>query len=95
MNLTISARHFDLTPAMESYAKSKFEKVWSHFEIVSAHLRLADADGGAKLAQADIHVKGRDLHIEERDSDLYAAIDKLVSASHVKLKRVKEKRAAH
>lgn len=93
MNLNISARHFDLTPAMESYAKSKFEKVWKHFEIVSAHLRLADGDGGTKLAQADIHIKGKDLHIEERDGDLYCAIDKLVSASHLALKKAKEKNA--
>jgi putative sigma-54 modulation protein len=93
MNLNISARHFDLTPAMEGYAKTKFEKVWNHFDIISAHLRLADDDGGAKLAQADIHIKGKDLHIEEREPDLYAAIDKLAEATHVALKREKERRA--
>lgn len=92
MNLNISARHFELTSAMESYAKAKFEKVWRHFDIVSTHLRLADDDGGAKLAQADIHIKGKDVHIEERASDLYAAIDKLAEAAHVALKREKERR---
>ena len=92
MNLNISARHFDLTPAMESYARAKFEKVWKHFDIVSAHLRMAEDDGGAKVAQADIHIKGKDLHIEEREADLYAAIDKLAEATHVALKREKERR---
>ena len=93
MNINISTRNFELTPAMESYAKTKFEKVWKHFDIVSAHLRLADGDGGTKLAQADIHIKGKDLHIEERDADLYCAIDKLMSASHLALKKAKEKHA--
>lgn len=92
MNLNISARHFDLTPAMENYAKAKFEKVWKHFDIISAHLRLAEDDGGKKVAQADIHIKGKDLHIEECEVDLYAAIDRLSEATHVALKREKERR---
>lgn len=93
MNLTTTARHFELTPAIEAYAKTKFEKVWSHFEIISAHLRLVDGDGGMRTAQADIQIKGKTLHIEEADQNLYAAIDKLVDASHQALKRVKEKRS--
>ena len=92
MNLTISARHFEMTPAMESYAKTKFEKVWSHFEILSGHIRLSSGGAGSKVAQVDIHIKGKDVHIEESDLDLYAAIDKLVEASHRVLKKEKEKR---
>lgn len=93
MNLTITARHFELTPAIEAYANAKFEKIWKHFDIVSAQLRLAGEDGGVKVAQADLHLKGKDLHIEESEPDLYAAIDKLAHASHVALTKVKEKRA--
>lgn len=93
MNLTTTARHFKLTPAIEAYAKGKFEKVWGHFEIISAQLRLVDGDGGMRTAQADIQIKGKTLHIEEADHNLYAAIDKLVDASHHALKRVKEKRS--
>ena len=93
MNLTITARHFELTTAIENYAKAKLDKVWSHFDdVVSAHVRLSDGDAGAKVAQADIHIKGKDLHIEEREGSLYAAIDRLADATHAALKKAKEKR---
>lgn len=94
MNITITARHFELTPAVESYARGKFEKVWKHFEILSAQLRLSAGEGGTKSASADIRIKGKDVHIEEREEDLYAAIDKLASASHLALSKAKEKRSA-
>lgn len=93
MNLNISARHVELTPAMESYAKSKFERVWKHFDVVSAHLRLIDEPSakGEKIAQADVRIKGKAIHLQEAHSDLYAAIDALADRAHLALSKEKEK----
>lgn len=90
MNLTISARHLDLTEALEAYVKTKLERVWSHFAIISATLRLA-TDQNKKIASADIAIKGKVLHIEESSEDMYAAIDRLVDAMHEALRKVKER----
>lgn len=95
MNITISTRHFELTPAIDAYAKNKFDKVWKHFDVVSAHLRFTEVDGGAKKANADIHIKGKDVHISATEDDLYAAIDKLAQATHMALGKIKERRASH
>ena len=93
MNLTINARHFEMTPTIEAYARGKFEKMWSHFDVVSAQLRLSSGAAGTKVATADIHIKGDKIHIEECADDLYAAIDKLAHATHVALSKAKDKKA--
>lgn len=94
MNLTISARHLDLTEALENYVKLKLERVWSHFSIISATLRLAN-DQNKSVASADIAIKGKTLHIEESNEDMYAAIDRLVDAMHEALRKVKERATEH
>lgn len=94
MNLTISARHLDLTAALEDYVKNKLAKVWNHFSVISATLRLA-SDQNKKIASADITIKGKVLHIEESSEDMYAAIDRLVDAMHEALRKVKEKASKH
>lgn len=93
MNLTINARHFEMTPAIEAYARGKFEKMWGHFDVVSVQLRLSTGDAGSKVAAADIHVKGDTIHIQERESDLYVAIDKLAHATHIALSKMKDRRS--
>lgn len=94
MNLTINARHLDLTEALENYVKHKLERVWSHFSIISATLRLA-SDPNKSVASADVAIKGKTLHIEESSQDMYAAIDRLVDALHEALRKVKERAAEH
>ena len=90
MNLCISAHHIELTDALEQYVKEKTEKILDHFEIVSIHFRLV-AEPNTKVARADIQVKGKTLHVEEAHTDMYAAIDKLISALHTTLAKAKEK----
>ena len=90
MNVCISAHHIEMTVALEDYVKEKMQKLWQHFEIISARFRLV-ADPAKKIAQADIQIKGKTVHIEESHEDMYAAIDKLINVLHQVLAKTKEK----
>lgn len=92
MNLNISADRMELTPAMEEYVKAKTQKLWDHFEMISAHVRLSH-DHELFVARADWAIAGKPIHIAESHADMYAAIDKLMKRSHENLTREKGRKA--
>ncbi len=83
MQIHVSPRHLTLTAAIHGYVADKVEHLESIAEeIIGAHCVLIHDEGGAvqKKYQVKVHlaIPGPDVHAESYDSDLYAAIDKVV-----------------
>jgi putative sigma-54 modulation protein len=81
MNLKISGRHLEVTPALREYMVTKLERVLRHFENVIDVTVLLSVDNRMQKSQcAEVYVrrKGRGVFVESSDGDLYAAIDLLV-----------------
>jgi len=70
MNLVISGRHVDLTPALKALVESQFGKLWKRFRrVVAIRLTLAVEKTSAKedrqCATACIMVKNRPIALSE------------------------------
>ncbi len=100
MNLTISGRHLDVTPAIREYVLAKLDRVTRHFDqVVDISVMLTveplkEKDRRQK-AGVSLHLKGRDIFVETAHEDLYAAIDELVDKLDRQVVRHKDKVQDH
>jgi len=81
MQIHVSPRHLTLTAAIHGYVAEKVEHLETlASEILAAHVVLLHEESKAKGYTVKVHlaVPGPDIHAEDKESDLYAAIDKVV-----------------
>ena len=94
MDITISGQHFELTPAIRTYAEEKLSKLERHLDnIMKIHvvLKVEQTRSVSHIAHADIHVKGGDLNAKAEAGDMYSAIDLLVEKLDQQARKFKEK----
>ncbi|MCX7712720.1 MAG: ribosome-associated translation inhibitor RaiA [Chthoniobacterales bacterium] len=81
MQIHLSPRHLTLTASIHAYVAEKI----SHLEnmtngILGAHVVLLHDESKKKPYTVKVHLglPGPDIHAEDSESDLYAAIDRVV-----------------
>ncbi|MGC9562247.1 MAG: ribosome-associated translation inhibitor RaiA [Brachymonas sp.] len=96
MNLNISGRHLEVTPALRDYVSTKLERILRHFDqVVDVRVTLSILNEKEKErrqhAECNMLVKGDELHVESSQHDMYAAIDDLMDKLDRQVGRYKEK----
>lgn len=91
MNLNLSGRHLDVTPAIRSYVLEKLGRVTRHFDQVIDLNVILSVDKLQQKVEVTLHVAGRDIHAESIDADMYAAIDSLADKLDRQVVKHKEK----
>ena len=95
MNINISARHVDLTPALKEYIENKLSKVEKRFEnITSVHVVIS-VEKLQHIAEARIHVSGADIIAHSSNENMYASIDTLSDKLDRQIIKHKEKLKNH
>ena len=94
MNLNLTGRHLEITPAIREHVQSKLDKVKRHFDNVIDINVILSVDKLVQKAEATVHVSGKNIHAETEDSNLYVAIDALVDSLDRQVLKHKEKNAA-
>ena len=95
MNLNLSGRHLDITPAIRSYVLEKLGRVTRHFDHVIDLNVILSVDKLEQKVEASAHVAGRDIHVEAIDDDMYAAIDALADKLDRRVRKRKERAVDH
>ena len=95
MNLNLSGRHLDITPAIRSYVLEKLGRVTRHFDHVIDLTVILSVDKLQQKVEVSAHVAGRDIHVEAIDADMYAAIDALADKLDRQVVKHKEKLKIH
>ena len=91
MNLNVSGRHLEITPALRSYLQVQLERVTRHFDqVIDAHVVLT-VEKLLQKAEVTLHVPGRELHCASEQQDLYAAIDLLADKLDRQVQRYKDR----
>jgi len=94
MNIQLTGRHLEITPAIRGYVNEKFGKIKRHFDHVIDMNIILSVEKLQQKAEATIHISGKNLFVECEDENLYAAIDMLVDKLDRQVRRQKEKQAA-
>jgi len=91
MKISITGRHVDITNALSSYIKTKFQKLKKHSEnIINIHTILTVEKERMK-AEATLKTKNGNLFAANEENNMYAAIDEIVEKLDRQLKKEKEK----
>ena len=91
MKISITGRHVDITNALSSYMKTKFQKLKKHSEnIINIHTILTVEKERMK-AEATLKTKNGNLFAANEENNMYAAIDEIVEKLDRQLKKEKEK----
>ena len=94
MNLNLTGRHLEITPAIREHVLSKLDKVKRHFDNVIDINVILSVDKLVQKAEANVHVSGKNIFAETADDNLYVAIDALVDSLDRQVLKHKEKNNA-
>jgi putative sigma-54 modulation protein len=78
MNLHLTGRHVEITPAIRDYVVSKLERINRHFDHVIDVNVIMTVEKLDQKIEANVHLSGKDIHVRANDGDMYAAIDGLI-----------------
>jgi putative sigma-54 modulation protein len=97
LKIIVSARHFDLSPALKGFADEKLKALKKYFDqVIEVDLVLSvDEHRSSKkdiqTAEATLWANGAVLHGKARTEDMYASIQAVVDKLEKQLKRYKQK----
>ena len=96
MNMSVTGRHLDVTPAIKEYAAKRVEQIGIDFpRMLSAHFIL-EVDKFRQIAELVVQC-GNHITIEARDvsEDLYASIDGVVDKVARQMRKYKTRIQNH
>lgn len=95
MNLIITGRHFDVTPALKNYVEEKLGKLEKYAsDIISIHVVL-EMEKRTAVAEVNLAMKKYHINVKERNDDMYAAIDKAFDVVKNQVLRHEQKIKSH
>lgn len=95
MQITVTGHHVDVTDALRGYVETKFERLERHFDnVVDVHVVLTVEKLDHK-AEATLLLSGARIHADAAESDMYAALDRLVDKLDRQVVKHKEKLTDH
>ncbi len=95
MNLTITGRHVEVTPAIREYLTSKLDRVTRHFDSVTSSTAILSVEKLQQKVEVTLHVRGKDIFVESEDINLYAAIDAMADKLDRQVQKYKQKQSGH
>lgn len=94
MNLNLTGRHLEITPAIRQHVTDKIVKIKNHFDSVIEVAVILSVDKLKQKAEGSVHLSGKDVFVECEDANLYVAIDSMVEKLDRQIIKHKEKHAA-
>jgi putative sigma-54 modulation protein len=95
MQITITARHFDLTKAIREHVEEACEKLVKYFDqIINLHLTLS-LEHGRNTVEVQLHASHFSLTSEDEQHDMYLAIDNAIEKMESQIKKLKDRVTDH
>jgi len=95
VQITVTGRNLDITPAMQEYVEKRVRKLKKYFSsIVDVHVVLF-LQRFQHLCEITMNASGITLHGHDRTEDLYASVDRVVEKLERQLKKHKGKLQSH
>jgi putative sigma-54 modulation protein len=94
MNINLTGRHLEITPAIREHVTAKLGKIKRHFDNLIDINVVLSVDKLQQKAEATVHLSGKAIFAETDDANLYVAIDKLVDSLDRQILKHKEKNSS-
>ena len=94
MNLNLTGRHLEITPALRQHVADKIAKLKNHFDGVMDVTVVLSVDKLRQKAEGSVHLSGKDVFVDAEDDNMYVAIDSMVDKLDRQILKHKEKFAA-
>ena len=91
MNIHVTGRQVEITPALQDYVVSKLSRITQRFDQVVDISVTLSVEKLEHKAEALVRVPGNDIFADANSADMYASIDSLVDKLDRQLARRKEK----
>lgn len=91
MNIDVTGRHLDVTPALRAYVENKFERLERHFDHVGNTHVILSVEKLTQKAEATVPITRGNVFADAEAEDMYAAIDALVDKLDRQILKHKEK----
>jgi putative sigma-54 modulation protein len=95
MQINISGRHLDVSPALRDYCLEKLDKLANHNDLITNAQVTLSIEREIQRAEALMHVNGAEVFANAEADDMYAAIDGLTDKLDRQLLKHKEKLRKH
>lgn len=95
MNIIVTGRHLEVTPALRSYAEEKIEKVEKYFNNVTEAIITLTVEKYRHKAEVQLRANGVLIQAEEISGAMYSSIDQVMDKIERQLKKFKEKLTRH
>jgi len=95
MQITITGKNVEITPAIRQYAEEKLAKMHKYLEGISdAHVILS-VQRYLHIAEITLYADGITIRGEERSQDMYSSLDLVMDKIERQVRRYKEKIVTH
>ncbi len=95
MNLNVTGRHVEVTPAIREYVVNKLDRIIRHFDNVTSVSVILSVEKLNQKAEVTMNVRGKSIFVESTDADLYAAIDTMTDKLDRQVIKYKQKSSEH
>ncbi|MCB5252355.1 MAG: ribosome-associated translation inhibitor RaiA [Candidatus Cloacimonadaceae bacterium] len=95
MQITITARHFELTKAIRDYVESSCLKLKKYFDpIITIHVTLA-LENSRNICELSMHAGKFSLQSQAEEMDMYLSIDNGLERMESQIKKLKDRVTDH
>lgn len=95
MQITITARHFELTKAIRDHVETACLKLKKYFDqIITIHITLA-WENNRNICEMSLHASKFGLQSQSEEVDMYLSIDNTIDKMESQIKKLKEKVTNH
>lgn len=95
MQITITARHFELTNAIRDHVEGACEKLSHYFDYIINISVVITLENNRSSAEMSLHASHFNLHSEAEDNDMYVALDSVLDKMESQIKKLKDKITNH
>ena len=95
MQIPMTGRNIEITPAIRSYAEKKIQRINSLADKIT-HIHLTfHTEKVNQIAEANLSLPGLQIHAKASSEDIYESIDKLVDKITSQINKHKGKSTDH
>ncbi len=95
MNITISGRHLEVTPALKQHALDKIKRLDKYCPNIIDVNAILVVEKYRHIAEVTVLVGGTRINGKEATEDMYSSIDKVLEKIERQLRKHKEKITDH